>query len=42
MSWLWENAVTLATVLTAAAAVVALIYAHVQITENREKERQRA
>ena len=38
MSWLWENAVTLATVLTAAAAVVALIYAHLQITENRKAQ----
>ena len=35
-SWLWENAVTLATVLTAPTAVVALIYAHLQIVENRE------
>jgi cell division protein FtsN len=38
MSWLWEHAVTLATVLTAVAVVVALIYGHVQITENRSAQ----
>jgi hypothetical protein len=40
-SWLWENAVTFATLLMAAAAVVvALIYAHLQIMEGRKAERQ--
>jgi hypothetical protein len=39
-SWLWENAVTLATLLMAAAAVVALIYAHLQIMQGRKAERQ--
>jgi hypothetical protein len=38
MSWLWENAVTLGTVLMAAAAVAALIYAHLQISEGRAAE----
>ncbi len=39
MSWLWENAVTLGTVMMAAAAVAALIYAHLQISEGRAAER---
>jgi hypothetical protein len=34
-SWLWENADTLAAVVTAIAALVALLYAHLQITEGR-------
>ena len=38
MSWLWENAVTLGTVLMAAAAVAALIYAHLQISEGHAAE----
>jgi hypothetical protein len=38
-SWLWENADKLATVATAIAAVVALLYAHLQITEGRRAER---
>jgi hypothetical protein len=38
MSWLWDNAVTLANVVMAAAAVAALIYAHLQISENRRAE----
>jgi hypothetical protein len=38
MHWIWDNAVTLATVLMAAAAVVALVYAHLSITESRAAE----
>jgi hypothetical protein len=38
MSWLWDNATTLATLVMAAAAVVALIYAHLQIAEGRKAE----
>ena len=38
-SWLWENADKLAAVVTAIAAVVALLYAHLQITEGRRAER---
>ncbi|HSD92879.1 MAG TPA: hypothetical protein VLB11_07620 [Methyloceanibacter sp.] len=39
MAWLWDNASTIATVVMAAAAVVALIYAHQQISEGRRAER---
>ena len=39
MIWLWDNAVTLANVVMAAAAIAALIYAHLQIAENRRAER---
>jgi hypothetical protein len=39
-SWLWENADTLAAVATAIAAIVALLYAHLQITEGRRAERE--
>ncbi len=39
MTWLWNNAATLATVVMGAAAVVALIYAHVQISDGRKAER---
>jgi hypothetical protein len=39
-SWLWENADRLAAVVTALAAVVALLYAHLQITEGRRAERE--
>ncbi len=39
MGWLWDNAVTLATIVMAAAAVAALVYAHISITENRAAER---
>jgi len=39
MAWLWDNAVTLANVVMAAGAVVALIYAHLQIAENKRAER---
>ncbi len=39
MHWMWDNAVTLATVMMAAAAVVALVYAHLSITESRVAER---
>jgi hypothetical protein len=39
MIWLWDNATTLATLLMAAAAVAALIYAHLQIAEGRKAER---
>ena len=38
MSWLWENAVTIETLVMAAAAVIALIYAHLQISESRRAE----
>jgi hypothetical protein len=38
MIWLWDNAITLATLLMAAAAVAALIYAHLQIAEGRKAE----
>jgi hypothetical protein len=37
-SWLWQNADTLAVVVTAIA--VALLYAHLQITEGRRAERE--
>jgi hypothetical protein len=40
MIWLWDNAITLGTLLMAAAAVAALIYAHLQIAENRRAESQ--
>jgi hypothetical protein len=39
MVWLWDNAATFATVVMGAAAVVALIYAHVQIADGRKAER---
>jgi hypothetical protein len=39
MSWLWENAVTIETLVMAAAAVIALIYAHLQISESRRAAR---
>jgi hypothetical protein len=39
MAWLWDNAVTLANVVMAAGAVIALIYAHLQIAENKRAER---
>ena len=39
MTWLWDNAVTLANVVMAAAAIAALIYAHLQIAENKRAER---
>jgi hypothetical protein len=39
-SWLWQNADTLATVVTAIAALMALLYAHLQITEGRRAERE--
>ena len=39
-SWFWQNADTLATVVTTIAAVVALFYAHLQITEGRRAERE--
>jgi hypothetical protein len=39
MLWFWENAVTLGTLVMAAAAIAALIYAHLQISENRRAER---
>jgi hypothetical protein len=37
-SWLWENFVTLATLVMAIAAVAALIYAHLQITESHRAQ----
>ena len=39
MTWLWDNAATLATVVMGGAAVVALIYAHIQIADGRRAER---
>ncbi len=39
MLWLWDNAVTLATVVMAVAAIAALVYAHLSISENRAAER---
>ena len=38
MVWLWDNAVTVANVVMAAAAIAALIYAHLQIGENKRAE----
>jgi hypothetical protein len=38
MSWLWESAVTLVTVVTAVAPIVALLYAHMQIAEGRRAQ----
>jgi hypothetical protein len=39
MLWFWNNAVTLGTLVMAVAAVAALVYAHLSITENRRAER---
>ena len=39
MVWLWDNAVTIGTLVMAIAAVVALIYAHLQISDSRKAER---
>ena len=39
MVWFWDNAVTIGTLVMAAAAITALIYAHLQISENRRAER---
>jgi hypothetical protein len=39
-SWLWENAATIANVVMAVAAVMALLYAHLQIVESRRAERE--
>lgn len=39
-SWLWENADKVGALVTAIAAVVALLYAHLQITEGRRAERE--
>ena len=39
MTWLWDNAVTLSTLVMAIAAIAALIYAHLQIAENKRAER---
>jgi hypothetical protein len=38
MHWMWDNAVTLATIIMAMVAVAALVYAHISITENRAAE----
>jgi hypothetical protein len=38
MAWLWDSGVTIATVVMAA-AIAALIYAHLQIAENKRAER---
>jgi hypothetical protein len=37
-SWLWENSVTLATLVMAVTAVAALVYAHLQIIESRRAQ----
>ena len=39
MHWGWEDIGTLSNVVMGAAAVVALVYAHLQITESRRAER---
>jgi hypothetical protein len=39
-SWLWDNAVTLATLVMAVTAIVALIYAHLQIAESRRAQQE--
>ena len=39
MRWFWDNAVTIGTLVMAGAAIAALIYAHLQISENRRAER---
>jgi hypothetical protein len=39
-SWAWDNADTLSAVVTALAALAALIYAHLQISENRRAGRE--
>ncbi len=39
MKWFWKNAEPLGAVLMSIAALAALLYAHVQITEGREAER---
>ena len=39
MVWFWDNAVTIANVVMAAAAIAALIYAHLQIAEDKRAER---
>ncbi len=38
MTWLWQNANTIATVAMGVAAVAALIYAHLQISDSRKGE----
>ena len=38
MLWLWDNAITIGTVVMAIAAVAALVYAHLSITESRKAE----
>jgi hypothetical protein len=38
MAWLWDNAVTIGTLVMAVSAVAALIYAHLQISESRRAE----
>jgi hypothetical protein len=39
MIWLWENSATLATIAMGIAAIVALVYAHLQISDSRKAER---
>jgi hypothetical protein len=39
-SWLWENSVTLATLVMAVTAVAALVYAHLQIIESRRAQQE--
>src|SRR6476659_1903823 len=40
MAWLWENAVTIANLVMAVAAIAALIYAHLQSSEGRRAARE--
>jgi hypothetical protein len=39
MLWLWDNVITIGTVVMALAAIAALVYAHLSISENRAAER---
>jgi hypothetical protein len=39
MWWLWDNSITLATVAMGLAAIAALVYAHLQISDGRKAER---
>jgi hypothetical protein len=41
ISWLWDNAVTLATLVMAVTAIVALFYAHLQIAEGGKAQQQK-
>jgi hypothetical protein len=39
MMWLWDNSMTIATVAMGIAAIAALVYAHLQISDGRKAER---